>query len=46
MFDTMKPIFTDMNDYDGEVFVSLSSCEAGNQGLDRLIAEEWEHSEK
>ncbi|CCN49839.1 hypothetical protein MADA3029_1220053 [Vibrio nigripulchritudo MADA3029] len=46
VFEAMKPIFTDMNDYDGEVFVSLSSCEAGSQGLDRLIAKEWEHTGK
>nr|WP_086939672.1 hypothetical protein [Thaumasiovibrio occultus] len=46
MFEAMKPIFTDMNDYDGDVFVSISSCEAGNQGLDRLIADEWEHTGK
>ncbi|WP_087016918.1 hypothetical protein [Thaumasiovibrio subtropicus] len=46
VFEAMKPIFTDMNDYHGDVFVSLSSCEAGNQGLDQLIANEWEHTGK
>lgn len=45
LFESMKPIFTDMNDYDGKVFVSISSCEAGNQRLDKLITREWKYSD-
>ncbi|CAH1531253.1 conserved hypothetical protein [Vibrio harveyi] len=44
LFDAMTPIFSDMNDFDGEVYVSISSCEAGRQCLDKLITRERKSS--
>lgn len=44
LFEAMKPIFTEMNKYKGSVFISISSCEAGNQQLDRLISREWKYT--
>jgi|GEM_PF-6353395 len=40
MFQTMKPIFTEMSEFDGNVFVSISSCEGGKQRLDNIITGE------
>lgn len=41
MFEAMKPIFTEL-DYDGDVFLAISACEAGKQELSNRIIDEKE----
>ncbi len=40
LFNTMKPIFTEL-EYDGDVFLAISACEAGNQKLSKRIEKTW-----
>lgn len=37
LFATLNPIFTKLNNYDGNVFLVLSSCDAGSQKLSSKI---------
>ncbi len=42
----MKPIYTDMNGYDGEVVLVISACGAGDQNLFEEFEKEWDKNEK
>ncbi|HDO1384360.1 TPA: hypothetical protein P2R06_004166 [Aeromonas veronii] len=42
MFNLMQPIFTKMKRYNGEVYVSISACDAGYQKLVDEIEFEWD----
>lgn len=40
-FFLMEPIFTKMGNYTGEIYISISACDAGYQKLARAIEREW-----
>lgn len=46
LYKVMKPIFTELDYYDGNVFVAISACESGNQQLGSKIENEWKGSDK
>ncbi len=39
---SMKPIYTEMEDYDGEVILTISACGAGDQYLTEEFHNEWD----
>ena len=41
----MKPIYTDMHEYDGEVVLVISACGAGEQYLSDEFEDEWNKNE-
>lgn len=43
LFETMKPLFTEIQ-YEGKVILSISSCQAGNQDLSRIISQERKYN--
>jgi len=42
---SMKPIYTEMEDYDGEVILTISACGAGDQYLTKEIQMLWDKNE-
>ena len=42
---SMKPIYTEMEDYDGEVILTISACGAGDQYLTKEFQTEWDKNE-
>lgn len=39
---TMKPVYTEMNEYDGDVILIISACGAGEQYLSNEFEKEWD----
>ncbi len=44
LFYSMEPIFTEMKNYSGKVYISISSCDAGYQNLGSQIEKQWERN--
>ena len=42
---SMKPIYTEMEDYDGEVILTISACGAGDQYLTKEFQMLWDKNE-
>jgi hypothetical protein len=42
----MKPIYTDMKEYDGEVVLIISACGAGAQSLTKEFEKEWKNNRR
>ena len=44
LYTLMRPLFTELDYYDGNVFITISACMAGNQKLGNKIESQWRGS--